>query len=187
MPDFDVEDFVAKLDRMGMKLTAVPLADGTLRINRWRMLSACEHVQQIQDLWAAEIGNSQERIDILAAHLDEVAPRAVGYGASSDRTRNGSQSRAAADAALARDTAPDPRKTAASQSGATPRKPRRSRTAMRALTAAASQSVAALQRVVEKAASVSIAGPQNAPGPDSAVGVKNAAGTPSTGGRQSTR
>ena len=75
MPDFDVEDFVTKLDRMGVKLTAVPLADGKLRVSRWRMLSATEHAQQIEDLWTMQIGNDQERIDILAAHLANRAPR----------------------------------------------------------------------------------------------------------------
>ena len=69
MPDFDVEAFVTKLDLMGMKLTAVPLADGKLRINRWRMLHASEHAQQIQDLWATQIGNDQGRLEVLAAHL----------------------------------------------------------------------------------------------------------------------
>ena len=38
MPEFDVETFVARLDRMGLKLTSIPLADGKLRVNRWRML-----------------------------------------------------------------------------------------------------------------------------------------------------
>jgi len=75
MPDFDVETFVNKLDRMGMKLTAVPLADGKLRVNRWRMLNASEHTQQIQDLWAMQIGNDQERIDLLATHLAKAAPQ----------------------------------------------------------------------------------------------------------------
>jgi len=37
VPEFDVEAFIAKLAGMGMKLTAVPLADGTLKIYRWRM------------------------------------------------------------------------------------------------------------------------------------------------------
>src|SRR5215470_692008 len=75
MPDFDVEAFVTKLDRLGVKLTAVPLADGKLRVSRWRMLNATEHAQQIEDLWTMQIGNDQERIDILAAHLANVAPR----------------------------------------------------------------------------------------------------------------
>jgi len=69
MVEFDVAAFVAKLERMGVKLTAIPLADGKLRINRWRMLHAVEHTQQIQDLWASQIGDNQARIDVLAAHL----------------------------------------------------------------------------------------------------------------------
>ena len=73
MPDFDVEAFITKLDRMGMKLTAVPLADGKLRVNRWCMLNAAEHAQQIQDLWTTQIGNDRERIDVLAAHLANAA------------------------------------------------------------------------------------------------------------------
>ena len=77
MREFDVEAFATRLDRMGMKLTAVPLADGKLRISRWRMAGAVEHAQQIQDLWASQIGDNQERIDLLAAHLSRAAPRVI--------------------------------------------------------------------------------------------------------------
>src|SRR5260370_22032123 len=73
MPDFDVEAFITKLDRMGMKLTAVALADGKLRVNRWCMLNAAEHAQQIRDLWTTQIGNDRQRIDVLAAHLANAA------------------------------------------------------------------------------------------------------------------
>jgi hypothetical protein len=69
MPEFDVEAFVANLERMGVKLTAVPLADGKTRINRWRMLHAVDHAKQIDTLWASQIGENQARIDLLAAHL----------------------------------------------------------------------------------------------------------------------
>jgi hypothetical protein len=75
MPGFDVEAFITKLDGMGMKLTAIPLADGRFRVNRWCMLNANEHAQQIDDLWNGQIGDHQERIDVLAAHLAKVAPR----------------------------------------------------------------------------------------------------------------
>ena len=85
MADFDVEAFVAKLDRMGMKLTAIPLADGKLRVSRWCMLSATEHAQQIQDLWTMQIGDDQERIDVLAAHLARAAPRKAADCASSSQ------------------------------------------------------------------------------------------------------
>jgi hypothetical protein len=74
MPDFDVEGFIAKLDRMGVKLTAIPLADGKLRVNRWCMLHASEHAHEIEDLWTTQIGNDRERIDVLAAHLAKTAP-----------------------------------------------------------------------------------------------------------------
>jgi hypothetical protein len=69
MPDFDVEAFVTELDRMGVKLTAIPLADGKLRVSRWCMLTATEYAQQIENLWITQIGNDSERIDLLAAHL----------------------------------------------------------------------------------------------------------------------
>src|ERR1700730_703891 len=69
MPEFDVEAFVANLERMGVKLTAVPLADGKMRINRWRMMHAVDHAKQIDTLWASQIGENQARIDLLAAHL----------------------------------------------------------------------------------------------------------------------
>jgi hypothetical protein len=69
MIEFDVEAFVKQLNRMGLKLTAVPLAEGNYRVNRWRTIDAVEHHQQIQDLWASQIGDSQSRLETLAAHL----------------------------------------------------------------------------------------------------------------------
>jgi hypothetical protein len=75
MADFDVEAFISKLDGMGMKLTAIPLADGKFRVSRWCMMNANEHAQQIQDLWTRQIGDDQERIDVLAAHLAKLAPQ----------------------------------------------------------------------------------------------------------------
>jgi hypothetical protein len=63
MVEFDVEGSVKQLDGMGLKLTAVPLAEG------WRTMDAVEHREQIQDLWASQIGDSHSRIETLAAHL----------------------------------------------------------------------------------------------------------------------
>ena len=75
MADFDVEAFISKLDGMGMKLTAIPLADGKFRVSRWCMMNANDHAQQIQDLWTRQIGDDQARIDVLAAHLAKALPR----------------------------------------------------------------------------------------------------------------
>jgi len=67
--EFDVEVFITKLDHMGMKLTALPMADGKLKIYRWRMMGAFEHAREIEDLWKSQIGDDQARIDALASHL----------------------------------------------------------------------------------------------------------------------
>jgi len=83
MTEFDVAAFVAQLERLGVRLTAVPLADGKLRINRWRMLNAAEHTEQIRDLWDGEIGEDQARIDVLAAFLNA---RAAAQRLASERS-----------------------------------------------------------------------------------------------------
>ena len=81
MQDFDVEAFVAKLESLGVKLTAVPLADGRMRINRWRMPHAVDTVQ-IESLWASQIGQNQGRIDRLAAHLAPASVKVAGHGST---------------------------------------------------------------------------------------------------------
>lgn len=77
MADFDVEAFVAKLESLGVKLTAVPLADGRVRINRWRMPNALD-AAQIENLWAAQIGTNQARIDLLATDLAPTPAKVTG-------------------------------------------------------------------------------------------------------------
>jgi len=69
MNAFDVESFVAEMDRMGVKLTAVPLADGTVRVNRWRTMQAVEHGHRIDHLWGSQVGHDRARMETLAAHL----------------------------------------------------------------------------------------------------------------------
>ncbi len=108
MPDFDVEAFITKLNRMGMKLTAVPLADGKLRVNRWCMLNAAEHAEQIQDLWTTQIGNDRERIDVLAAYLAKAALREASDCISSSLPRIASQSIAVLDTVLDRPNPANP-------------------------------------------------------------------------------
>jgi hypothetical protein len=78
MSDFDVEAFVSELAGLGMKLTAVPLADGRVKIYHWRMMGAFENAKQIEALWSSQIGNDRVRMDLLASHLSNAtgpAPR----------------------------------------------------------------------------------------------------------------
>jgi hypothetical protein len=69
MSEFDVEAFVAKMEGLGLNLTAVTLPDGRYRVNRWRTMNAVAHTLQIQNLWSAQIGSDPTRIEKLAAHL----------------------------------------------------------------------------------------------------------------------
>src|SRR5579871_6886542 len=91
-PDFDVEAFIAKLDGMGMKLTAIPLADGKFRVSRWCMMKANEHAEEIKDLWTTQIGDDQKRIDVLAEHLAKALSRDAGSCISSGLPQVAAQS-----------------------------------------------------------------------------------------------
>jgi hypothetical protein len=123
MADFDIEAFITKLDRMGMKLTAVALADGKLRVNRWCMLNAAEHAEQIQDLWTTQIGNDRDRIDVLAAHLANAAGEAADC-ISSGPLQMGSQSIAVrGDTAIGPHASADLRSAASSHFSEPPQEP----------------------------------------------------------------
>jgi hypothetical protein len=150
MADFDVEAFITKLDRLGMKLTAVPLADGKLRVNRWCMLNAAEHAGQIQDLWTTQIGNDRERIDVLAAHLASAAAGEAVDCISSVPLPIGSQSIAVRDTATGPHASADPRSTAGSHFGASPQEPPEFEMATSVPTVASSPPSAAPQRGDEK-------------------------------------
>jgi hypothetical protein len=69
MPDFDPEGFVAAVERLGLLLTAVRLADGNIRLNRWRTADAVINAHRIEALWAAQIGEDPDRVRELAAYI----------------------------------------------------------------------------------------------------------------------
>jgi len=152
MPDFDVETFITKLDRMGMKLTAVPLADGKLRVNRWCMLNAAEHAHEIEDLWTTQIGNDRERIDVLAAYLAKAAPREAVERISSSPIQIGSQSQSTVvpDTAVGPDVLADPQSAAGPHFGAPPQGPPEDQMATSVPAIASSPPSAAPQRGDEK-------------------------------------
>jgi len=69
MDDFNVGDFVATIESLGLKLGAVPLADGTVRLTRWRMPHAVANADKIDSLWATRIGEDSARLEQLASHV----------------------------------------------------------------------------------------------------------------------
>jgi uncharacterized protein involved in outer membrane biogenesis len=86
MPDFDVQGFVADVERLGLMLRALPLADGSIRLNLWRMPNAIIHAQRIEALWALRIGENQDRVQQLAAHvMQRDAERPAPASASPER------------------------------------------------------------------------------------------------------
>jgi hypothetical protein len=59
--ELEVEVFIAELERMGMKLTALQLADGKLKIYRWRMRGAREHARNRHEAHPACAAIRRER------------------------------------------------------------------------------------------------------------------------------
>jgi hypothetical protein len=72
MLDFDAGTFTGELERAGLKMNTIRLADGKYRVNRWRMMGA--DAKRIDDLWSSTIGNSSMRHDLLVAHLSRHPP-----------------------------------------------------------------------------------------------------------------
>jgi hypothetical protein len=69
MNDEEISSFVADLARLGTRLTALQLADGKLKVYRWRMQGASTNRLEIEVLWKSKIGQDQSRIDALARHI----------------------------------------------------------------------------------------------------------------------
>jgi hypothetical protein len=63
MSEIDIDAFITELERLGVKLSTIRLADGTYRVNRWRTLDASAHAAQIEKLWASHIGDNKRVSD----------------------------------------------------------------------------------------------------------------------------
>ena len=48
---------------------AYGIADGTVRLSRWRMPKAVINAKEIEDLWTAQIGEDPDRIEQLTTHV----------------------------------------------------------------------------------------------------------------------
>jgi hypothetical protein len=104
-------------------------------------------------LWATQIGNDRERIDVLAAHLANAAAGEAVDCISSGPLQIGPQSTAVRDTAIEPHASADLRSSAGSQSGAPPQDPPEFEIATNVPTVASSPPSAAPQRGDEKAPS----------------------------------
>jgi hypothetical protein len=75
--EFDVDGFITQLERLGLKLTATPLADGSYRVNRWRMPEASKHTDEIEHLWTTHIADNKSRLTLLASRLIRRPPSRI--------------------------------------------------------------------------------------------------------------
>jgi hypothetical protein len=121
------------------------------------MLNAAEHAEQIRDLWAAQIGNDRERVDVLAAHLANAAAGEAVDCITSGPLQIGSQSAAVRDTAIGPNASADLRSSTGSQSGAPPQEPPEFEIATNVPSVASSPPSAAPQRVPEKPPSAILA------------------------------
>lgn len=65
------KDLVEELSRLGIELTATRLADGTIKLNRWRTIKYWNNVDAAESLWAASVesdrNNEQALKDLLTS------------------------------------------------------------------------------------------------------------------------
>ena len=66
MPEFDPAAFTSEIEGAGLKLTAIPLADGNYRVSRWSMGSTDR--SRIERIWA-QICDNEKHLEQLARHL----------------------------------------------------------------------------------------------------------------------
>jgi hypothetical protein len=62
MPDLDIAWLVKELDSLGLKFTATPRVDGSVRLNKWRAINYWENAPQAEALWAEHVGDKAEVI-----------------------------------------------------------------------------------------------------------------------------
>ena len=74
----ELEKLVEAFESLGMKLTVTPLADGSLRLNRWRMINYWSHAREAEAFWTERLGEDRER---LAALTNFVASRKMSFPA----------------------------------------------------------------------------------------------------------
>lgn len=79
MTDQDLEKLVLALETMGLKLTVTPLADGSFRLNRWRMINYWSHAREAEAFWTERVGDDRPRLAMLT---NFVAARKVSFPAA---------------------------------------------------------------------------------------------------------
>ena len=70
MAEFRIKDFLDRLSKLGLMLSATRMADGTIRLNQWRWLSFYENEAEIKGVWDANFNGHETRLQDVARYLE---------------------------------------------------------------------------------------------------------------------
>lgn len=65
----EIEAFVEELEALGLRFSVTPRIDGSARLNCWRLPTAWEHRDRINQLLADRVESSQENADQIARYV----------------------------------------------------------------------------------------------------------------------
>jgi hypothetical protein len=70
MAEFQIKDFLDRLSKLGLLLSATRMADGSIRLSQWRWLSFYENEAEIKDVWNANLAGHDTRVQDVARYLE---------------------------------------------------------------------------------------------------------------------
>jgi hypothetical protein len=76
MAEFRIKDFLDRLSKLGLMLSATRMADGSIRLTHWRWLSFYENEAEIKTVWDVNLNGQENRLQDVARYLELTQRRA---------------------------------------------------------------------------------------------------------------
>jgi hypothetical protein len=70
MAEFRIKDFLDRLRKLGLMLSATRMADGSIRLSQWRWLSFYDNEAEIKNVWDANLDGDETRVQDVARYLE---------------------------------------------------------------------------------------------------------------------
>ena len=70
MAEFRIKDFLDRLRKLGLMLSATRMADGSIRLSQWRWLSFYDNEAEIKNVWHANLDGDETRVQDVAHYLE---------------------------------------------------------------------------------------------------------------------
>ena len=68
--EFRIKDFLDRLRKLGLMLSATRMADGSIRLSQWRWLSFYDNEAEIKNVWDANLDGDETRVQDVARYLE---------------------------------------------------------------------------------------------------------------------